>query len=85
MIPHHERLAPRVDEPGPFASKRFGEEKPRCARAIERGRVKLHELEIRHARPRMIGERHAVADPILALLGLEFDEVVGDARQLRLF
>ena len=32
-----------------------------CTGAIERGRVKLHELEIRHTRPCMIGERHAVA------------------------
>ena len=61
VIPRHERLAPRVDEPRPFAAKRFGEEKPRRARAVERGRMELHELEIRHPRPRMIGERHAVA------------------------
>ena len=60
VIPRHERLAARVDEPRPFAAKRLGEEKSRRAWAIERGRVELHELEIRHARSRMIGERDAV-------------------------
>ena len=61
MVARHERLARAVDQPRAFAAQRFGNQEPRRAGQVERGRMELHELEIGDARAGVIGERDAVA------------------------
>ena len=60
MVALHERLAASVDQPSAVAAQRFGNQESRSARNRQRGRVKLHELEIGDARTRMKGQRDAV-------------------------
>ena len=54
-------FAADVDQPRAFAAQRLGNQEPRRVRPVERGRMKLHELEIGDARAGMVGERDAVA------------------------
>ena len=61
MVARHERLAVAVDEPGPLAAHRFGNQEPRCVRMVQRRRMELHELEVADARARVEGERDAIA------------------------
>ena len=59
--PRHEPLAIRIDAAGALAAQRFGQQKSRLPGNVQRGRMKLDELEIGDARAGAIGHRHAVA------------------------
>ena len=54
-------LAVPVDEPRALAAQRLGNQEPGRTGQLERGRMKLHELEIRDARAGVVRERDAVA------------------------
>ena len=61
MIARHERIAAIVDEPRALAAERLGDEEAGRARTLERGRMKLDELQIGQARAGVIRERDPVA------------------------
>src|SRR5207302_4796039 len=61
VVSRHERVAANVHETRPFAAQRLGNEEPRRTRMLERGRMKLDELEIAHPRSGAIREGDAVA------------------------
>ena len=57
----HEALAGLVDEHGAFAAHGFADQRRRPRRAVERGRVELHEFEIGEFGAGARGEREALA------------------------
>lgn len=59
--PRHEGIAATIDETRALAPQRFGNEKSRRSGKAERGRMKLHELEIRHPGAGVIGEGNPIA------------------------
>ena len=58
----HKALAGLVDENGAFAAHGFADERHRPRRAVERGRVELHEFEIGEFGAGARGEREALAE-----------------------
>jgi hypothetical protein len=61
IVADHEWLARIVDETCAFPAKRLGEQESRLSGNLERGGMKLHELEIRHGGACAICHRRAVA------------------------
>ena len=60
MFAHHEPLAVLVSQNCAVAAKSLGQQRPRHARVVQRGRVELHEL---HVRDRHAGT-HRHPDPV---------------------
>ena len=61
IVAQHEGLAARVEQSRALAAQRLREQEPGLAGHLQRRRVELHELEIRHGGAGPVGHRHAVA------------------------
>ena len=78
--PRHERVAITIDETRTLAPQRFGNKKSRRAWEVQRGRMKLHELEICHRSAGVIREDDPVTggDPWVGCLA---EHLTGAARR----
>ena len=83
MVARHERLVIAVDQPRPFPADGFGNEKTRRPFLVERGRMKLDELEIGNAGAGVIRERDAVAGGDRRIGGLAKDLAGAACREQR--
>ena len=57
----HEAMAVAIDQPGPFAAHRLGDQAAAAAGDVQHGGMELHELHVAQFGAGAIGDRQAVA------------------------
>ena len=61
VVVGHEAVAVAIDEPGPFAAHRFGDQAAAAAGDVQHRGMELHELHVAQLGAGAIGQGHAVA------------------------